>query len=96
MPEADVAAAKDAATNAEAEGWLVAVWRSRSLDCGTGASEAGAKWQGMSRQGAAKRLGKLVDRGFLTESDPGPGAAHSWNLTPKGAEVVKTALNLKP
>lgn len=95
VPEADVSAAKDAATHAEAEGWLVAVWRNRSLTAGAGAADAGNKW-GITRQAASTRLGKLVPRGFLTESDPGPGAAKSWHLTPNGAEIVRIALNLKP
>ena len=95
VPDSEVADAKAGREIAEAEGWLVAVWKSRVLDCPATAADAGGKW-GMSRQGATKRLEKLALRGAVVRVDTPAGAASQWILTPEGAEIVKISLKLHP
>ena len=95
VPEADIAAARDASTAAESQAWIAAVWQHRALDSTARAADTATKW-GISRPGAVKRLGKLTERGFLVEIDNGSGHAKGWKLTETGAESARSALNLKP
>ncbi|MEX1047971.1 MAG: AAA family ATPase [Akkermansiaceae bacterium] len=98
VPDADIQASKDAAGAAEAEGWLVAVWKSRPLSFAAGAADGAEKW-GISRQaagGKSGRFAKLESRGFVGGVASKAGQAKLWSLTPKGVEVIKSALNLHP
>jgi len=95
VPDSEVADAKAGREQAEAEGWLVAVWKSRVLDQPATAQDGAEKWN-ITRQGATKRFDKLALRGAVARVDTKPGAACQWILTPVGAEIVKIALNLHP
>lgn len=94
IPEVEIMAAREAKATADAEGWLVSVWRSLALDAPTTAVAAKDRWD-ITRQQATTRLRKLVNRGWLTENSNGTGKAISWLLTESGGEIVKRALNLK-
>lgn len=95
VPEKEVADAKTAAGDAQAAGWIVAVWKSRPLDFAAGAADGAAKW-GLTPQGAGGRFKKLVERELVSKVDTLKGQANAWRLTGGGAEVVKSALNLHP
>ena len=93
VPDAEVSAARDGKSKAEAEGWLVALWKSRPWDFRMTAADAGERWN-IKRQAASPRLRKLVSRGWLVEHVNGPGHAVEWTLEPTGAAIVKNALGL--
>lgn len=93
VPEMEVSAARDGKAQADAEGWLIALWRSRPWDFRMTAADAAERWQ-IKRQSAAPRLRRLVSRGFLTEHINGTGKATEWTLEPVGAAIVKKALGL--
>ncbi|MCX6879862.1 MAG: AAA family ATPase [Verrucomicrobia bacterium] len=95
VPDSEVADAKQGREQAEADGWLVAVWKSRVLDYAATAADAGSKW-GISRQGAGDRFKKLASRGAVARVSTPAGHACQWILTPEGAEIVKISLNLHP
>ena len=88
LPEAEVAQAKAASTQAEEERWILELWRGRPVESAIGAADAAARW-GIKRQGVAPRLAKLVARGWLTEKKRGRGTATEWTLTPEGCAIIK-------
>jgi hypothetical protein len=96
VPDADVAAARDAKAASEAESWLVAVWRSRPLEYAATNADARPKWNDITRQGADERFKKLQGRGFVLLAESQAGQAKRWALTEKGRAVVAGALNLHP
>ena len=96
VPDSEVADAKSGREQAEAEGWLLAVWKSRVLDYPAAAQDGVDKWNLTSRQGATKRFDRLASGGMVARAATKPGSACQWVLTPKGAEIVKIALQLHP
>ncbi len=93
IPDLEIQVAKDSKAKAEEEGWIVSLWRSKAFDFQMTAVDAGKRW-GVTRQSSAPRLRKLVAREWLTESDPIPGKATTWALTPSGKAVVSSAIGL--
>lgn len=88
LPEIEVEKAKQGRTQAEAEGWILRLWKGRPSDFVMTAAEAAERW-GIQRQGVVPRLGKLVSRGWLTETKGGIGKATKWTLSPEGLAVMK-------
>jgi hypothetical protein len=93
VPDAEVDASRQGKSLAEAEGWLVMLWRSRPWDFAMTAADAGERWD-VKRQAATPRLRKLVSRGWLTENSRGAGKTIEWQLAPAGLAIVKAALGL--
>lgn len=89
LPEIEVEKARQGRTLAEAVGWILRLWKGRPSDSAITAAEAGERW-GMKRQGAGPRLGKLVSRGWLTETKSGTGKATKWTLSPEGLAAIKS------
>lgn len=93
IPDLEIQATKDSKAKAEAEGWIVGLWRSKAFDFQMTAADAGERWS-VTRQSSVPRLRKLVAREWLTESDPISGKATTWALTPSGKAVVSSAIGL--
>ena len=79
LPEIEVEKAKQERTQAESEGWLLTLWKGRTLDATATAADAVKRW-GIKRQGVEPRLGKLVSRGWLHRESGGAGKATKWTL----------------
>ena len=96
VPEADVEAARTGKTKAEDEGFVLAIWKSRSLDFAASNAEGVTKW-GITRQAVGNRFKRLEGAGLVgRKAELKPGKAIEWILTNEGAEMVKLALNLHP
>lgn len=102
VPDADIEAVRQGKAKAEAEGWILAIWKSKPLDAPATNADGIEKWghtrQGkpLSRQGATGRFEKLKTAGFVARAESPAGQAVKWVLTSAGGEIVKSALNLHP
>jgi hypothetical protein len=95
VPDADIEAARQGKAQAEAEGWILAIWKSKPLDAPATNADAADKWE-ITRQGATGRFEKLKTAGFVARAESPAGQAVKWVLTSVGGEMVKSALNLHP
>lgn len=95
IPEADIEADRQGRAQAEAEGWIVRIWKSRPLAFASGNADGVEKWT-LSRQGATKRFEKLERLQLVAPMAVKTGQANQWILTEKGMEIVKVALQLHP
>jgi hypothetical protein len=96
IPEEEVEAARQGKAKAEAEEWILKIWKSKALNSPATNADGMEKWNPISRQGASGRFGKLEAAGFVARSESQAGQAVKWVLTAEGGEIVKTALNLHP
>lgn len=95
VPEIEMEAARQGKAQADAEGWILAVWKSRALSFAATAADGVEKW-GIVRQSASARFEKLERRDFVVLAESKSGHAKKWTLTEDGREIVKTALSLHP
>jgi hypothetical protein len=95
IPEEEVEAARQGKAKAEAEEWILKIWKSKPLNSPATNADGIEKWV-ISRQGASGRFKKLEAAGFVARSEAQAGQAVKWVLTAEGGEIVKTALNLHP
>lgn len=95
VPDSEIEAAKDAKAAADAEGWTLAIWKSRPLDYAATAADGAEKW-GMSRQGATKRFDRLQGRELVKIGSNQAGKPKTWILTETGRATVAAALRLHP
>jgi len=95
IPDADIEAARQSKVKAEAEGWILAIWKSRQLGYHATAADGVEKWK-LTRQAASNRFKKLETAGFVARAESQAGQSVKWVLTTEGGEMVKTALNLHP
>ncbi len=90
LPEKELEEAKAGRTQAEAEGWILALWNRRPFDQSITAADASERWH-IRRQSALPRLAKLVARGWLVEQRAGAGKATGWTLAPEGLGIVSSS-----
>jgi hypothetical protein len=95
IPEEEVEVARQGKAKAEAEEWILKIWKSKPLNASATNADGHEKWN-ISRQGASGRFGKLEAAGYVARSEAQAGQAVKWVLTAEGGEIVKTALNLHP
>jgi hypothetical protein len=95
IPEEEVEAARQGKAQAEAEEWVLKIWKSKPLNMPATNADGIEKWN-ISRQGASGRFGKLEAAGVVARADSQAGQAVKWVLTSEGGEVVKAALYLHP
>ena len=89
--ENEINQAKEGRAKAEAEGWLVMLWKGRPFDSPMTTADAKDLWD-ISRQAATPRLRQLMRRGWLGEDIT--GKATEWPLLPDGLAALKTTLGL--
>jgi hypothetical protein len=95
ITEAEVEADRQGKAQAEAEGWLVKIWKSRALTFAAANADGVEKWD-VSRTMVDKRFKALVRQELVTDVDTKKGQAKKWILSEKGIEIVKSALQLHP